>query len=324
MRKTLVLTITTALTAIAGCAPTAYKITPIPVGEKLVETTVATDGGLFLPKIALIDIDGPILNLRKPGIMSSGENPTAMAVGKITRALNDKSVRAVVLRINSPGGSVTASQIIYRHVVELRNAKPVVAMIMDVGASGGYYIACGANQIIAEPTCITGSIGVIMMTFNLETLLDKVGVSTDAITSGPKKDAGSPFRPLKSEERKIFQAMIDEFYEQFVKTVADARDELTEDQVRKLADGRVYTGKQAHKLGLIDRTGSLSDAIDCAKQLADVKAARVIMYDKSVGYRSTVYSTAPIGRIQNSGSHWLDMLPDAMMGQTHFMYLWRP
>jgi len=316
--------------AFVGCGPTAYKITPIPVSENLVETTVRTDRGVFLPKIALIDIDGILVNVRKSALLGPGENPTALVVEQLRKARQSDWVKAVVLRINSPGGTVTASAIVHREVQKLRAGsaghagKPVVAAIMDVGASGAYYIACGADEIVAEPTCVTGSIGVVMLKFNVAGLLEKIGVSTDAIKSGPKKDAGSPFRPLEPQERKIFQDLIEEFYDNFIHVVARSRDKLDIDRVRELADGRVYSGRQASELGLVDRLGTLDAAIGRAKELAGIPRARVVMYHRPTGYRGTIYSkSAPAG--ERGQVNLINLtVPDIFTPQGYFMYIWRP
>ena len=169
-----------------------------------------------------------------------------------------------MLRINSPGGGVTASDIMYRDLVHFREEthKPVVACMMDVAASGGYYLAMGCDRIYAHPSTVTGSIGVIMSLYNATGLMKIVGVTSDPIKSGPNKDIGNPGRPMTPEERAILQGMVTGFYDQFVDVVARAaRTSLTPEKVRELADGRVYSGAEAKKLGLIDEVGYLDDAL---------------------------------------------------------------
>jgi protease-4 len=320
---------------LAGCGggQMAYKITPIPASEELQEITVASDSGAFLPKIAIVDIEGTLANSRKSTLFGEGENMMAMAVEKLQKAAADSKVKAVVLRINSPGGTVTSSDILYREVLKVRQGdeakgyagKPVVAAMMDLAASGGYYVACGADEIVAEPTSVTGSIGVVMLTYNVKGLFDKVGVSTDAIKSGPMKDAASPFRPMKPEERELFQSMINEYYEGFLTVVASSRTKLTKEQIRKLADGRVYTGRQACTLGLVDEVGSLDDAIDNAKARAGVKRARVIMYDRPVGYRGTIYSESEPIKPEASQNGLINVqVPEFLQQGGAFLYLWQP
>ena len=204
-------------------------------------------------KILLVDVSGMISSEDKESFYTY---PSMIATIKeeLTRASRDESVKALVLRINTPGGTVTASDIIH-HELKLFKASrkiPVIASIMDVGASGGYYIASAADRILAHPSTVTGSIGVIMLTVNAHGLLEKVGVEATAITSGPRKDMGSPFRVMTPEERGIFQALIDSFYQRFLSVVQDGRPNLQMEQIKKLADGRIYTGDQAKAAGLVD------------------------------------------------------------------------
>jgi protease-4 len=335
MRRGICLLIVAMLTGLSGCGggQMAYKITPIPASEELQETTVASDPGAFLPKVAIVDIEGTISNSRKSTLFGEGENMMALTVEKLQKAAADPKVKAVVLRINSPGGTITASDILYREVLKVRQGdeakgyagKPVVAAMMDIAASGGYYVACGADEIVAEPTSVTGSIGVVMLTYNVKGLFDKVGVSTDAIKSGPMKDASSPFRPMKPEERQLFQSMITEYYENFLTVVAASRTKLSKDEIRKLADGRIYTGRQACSLGLVDEIGGLEDAIENAKARACIHKARVIMYDRPAGYRGTIYSESEHVKPEVSQNGLINVqIPEFLQQQGAFLYLWQP
>jgi protease-4 len=177
---------------------------------------------------------------------------------------DDASIKAIVLRIESPGGGVASSQEIYESVRRVRSGgKVVVASMGGVAASGGYYVACGAERIFANAGTLTGSIGVIVQLANAEELLRKVGVMPTVITSGAFKDSGNPTRSLRPEERQVFQALVDDVHQQFVEAVAQGRN-LPLDEVRQVADGRVYTGRQARDLRLIDELGSLDDAVTYA------------------------------------------------------------
>jgi len=190
---------------------------------------------------------------------------------QLRRAAEDPSIRAVVLRLNSPGGSAAAAQEIGREVDRLRQAgKKVVASMGDTAASGAYWIAAKADRIVANPATITGSIGVIIQTQHLVGLYEKLGIDTETIKSGPHKDMGSAARPLTPEERRIFQGMVDDIYDQFVAVVARGR-EMEESRVRQLADGRVFTGNQAKELGLVDELGDLRDAVRLAGRLAGIR-----------------------------------------------------
>ena len=195
----------------------------------------------------------------------------------LTEFRHDPNVKSVVLRIDSPGGSVGASQEIYKEVMRTNEIKPVIASMGSIGASGGYYAALGAENIIANPGTMTGSIGVIVKFPNLEGLFEKIGYRSEVIKSGPLKDVGASNRPMSEEERKLMQNLIDNVYGQFVRDIAAARG-MEEDIIQKLADGRVYTGEQALEVGLIDSLGNFTDAIIIAADMGglDVEDPRLI------------------------------------------------
>ena len=179
---------------------------------------------------------------------------------------NNPDVKSIVLRIESPGGAVGAAQEIYREVKRTSGQKPVVASMGSMGASGGYYAALGADNIIANPGTMTGSIGVIVKFPNLEGLFEKIGYKSEVIKSGPLKDVGASDRPLSEEERILMQDLIDNVYNQFVRDIAAARD-MPEETISELADGRIFTGEQALAVGLIDNLGNFTDAIVLAAEL---------------------------------------------------------
>jgi protease-4 len=195
----------------------------------------------------------------------------------LTEFRHDPNVKSIVLRIDSPGGSVGASQEIYKEVMRTNEVKPVIASMGSMGASGGYYAALGAENIIANPGTMTGSIGVIVKFPNLEGFFEKIGYRSEVIKSGPLKDVGASNRPMSEEERKLMQDLIDNVYGQFVRDIAAARD-MEEDIIRELADGRIYTGEQALEVGLIDSLGNFTDAITIAADMGglDVEDPRLI------------------------------------------------
>jgi protease IV len=208
------------------------------------------DGGV---KIGVIAIEGVL----------SGDL-AERTVRQLTKYGDDPSIKAIVLRVDSPGGGVASSQEIYEEVKRVRaHGKLVVASLGSVAASGGYYIACVADRIFANAGSVTGSIGVIVQLANAEDLLRKVGLASTVITSGPFKDSGNPTRALRPEEREVFQALVDDVYQQFVEAVAQGRN-LPVDDVRRAADGRIYTGRQAKTLRLVDELGSFQDAVTYA------------------------------------------------------------
>lgn len=207
-------------------------------------------------KIALVEIRGPLYS-------------ATSYVKQIKRWRKDKSVDAILIRLNSPGGSIAASQEIYDEVCRARLEKPVVVTMGVVAASGAYYIACGADTIIANPGTITGSIGVIFEFINYEKLFNKIGFYAETLKSGKFKDAGSPTRSMTEEDRKYLQGIIDDAYEQFVQVIVEER-QLDRQELKHLADGRIFTGKQAYESGLIDLLGSQEDAVTVAAAMADI------------------------------------------------------
>ena len=189
-------------------------------------------------------------------------------------------IKAVVVRIDSPGGAVAPTQEIYEEVLKLRKKKPVIASLSGMAASGGYYIASACEKIVANPGTLTGSIGVIMELGNIEELMRKLGLKGYSIKSGPHKDLGSPLRPLSPEGRVILQALVDNVHGQFVRAVARGRG-VPEAKIRKLADGRVYSGEQAMGLGLVDHLGNMEDAIDLAAKRGGIKGLPQVIYSRS-------------------------------------------
>jgi protease-4 len=320
------------LLPVGGCF-NGLVLTPAHVGSGVEETEITPPCRLLCrEKIALIDVEGVLMNARTSGLFSSGDNPVSLFRERLDAAALDKHVKAVVLRINSPGGGVTASDIMYRDLVNFREetGKPVIACMMDVAASGGYYLAMGCDRVWAHPTTVTGSIGVIMSLYNATGLLKMVGVTTEPIKSGPNKDIGNPGRPMTPAERAILQGIVNGFYDQFVEVVAKGRKaHLTPERVRELADGRVYTGVEAKKLGLVDEVGYLEDALKCALDAACMKDAAVIAYDNcSGGYRGSIYARAPNipkdinVRVEVPGLSGLS--GSAGLGGSGFFYLWEP
>lgn len=190
-------------------------------------------------------------------------------VRQLDRWAEDDNVRAIVIHVNSPGGGVAASQEIYDKILQIRNetGKPVVASMSSVCASGGYYVACAADQIVANPGTLTGSIGVILQWPVLDDMLDKVGIEYETIKSGERKDMGSPFRKPTDADRDAFQSVIDDVYQQFVAAIAEQRN-MNWDDVLRLADGSIYSGRQAFELNLIDTLGTFEDAVSLAGELS--------------------------------------------------------
>ena len=208
-------------------------------------------------RLALIRIEGPIIDAKD-------------TIDEIKEYTKDKSIKAIVLRVDSPGGAVAPSQEIYEEVKKAVAKKKVVVSMGSVAASGGYYISAPATKIIANPGTLTGSIGVIMEIPNIEKLMDKIGIKTEVIKSGRHKDIASAFRSMGKEEREILQGVMDNVHEQFIRAVAEGR-KMKVEELRKIADGRIFTGEQAKTYGLVDELGTLEDAIKIAADLAGMK-----------------------------------------------------
>ena len=216
--------------------------------------------------IGVVEVTGPILSSRK-------------IIEDFKAFMDDDAIKAIILRVDSPGGGIGPSQEIYRELMKTRDAKTVIASMGSVAASGGYYIACATQGIVANSGTITGSIGVIMEYANIEQIAKKIGISPVVIKSGEYKDMGSPMRELKDNEKQLFQNLVDELHAQFVSDAADARNMET-DVMAKLADGRVYTGQTAMKLKLVDRIGNMDDAVQWAGQMAGIEGELTLVYPK--------------------------------------------
>lgn len=227
-------------------------------------------------KIAVIYIDGVIIGGRGQSSLLAESGGTDYLIRQLHEARDDESVKAILLRINSPGGSAPASQEVGEEIKKIRaGGKLVVTSMGDVAASGGYWLAACSDKIYANPSTLTGSIGVYMPYTNWEELYEKIGVRQEKIKSGPHKDILSPERPMTDEERAIIQTMVDDMYNQFVVIVSEGR-KMEPERVRQLADGRIYTGNQAKELGLVDELGNMYDAIDGTAQLAGIKGKPVL------------------------------------------------
>lgn len=247
------------------------KINFITAGTYLASGAITYTRG---EKIALIYAEGDIIDGRGDQGTIGSENYRTL----IRKARLDRTIKAIVFRINSGGGSSLASENIWRELALAKQEKPVVVSFGDVAASGGYYIACGADSIFALPTTITGSIGVFGVVMNMEAFFkNKTGITFDGVKTGPYADAGAFYRPLNENERKMMQASVDLIYTQFKQRVAEGRGKDTA-YIDSIAQGRVWTGKRALEIGLIDRFGGLDDAVQCAARMARLTSYTVKEY----------------------------------------------
>ena len=220
----------------------------------------------FSSKIGVIPIEGAILD-------------SQAITEQLGRFRKDKGIKAIILRINSPGGAVGPTQEIYREVLRTMETKKVVASLGGVAASGGYYIAAAAKQIVANPGTITGSIGVIMEFVRFEELLNKIGIKLEVLKSGEFKDIGSPHRELTARDKELISALIADIQKQFVEAVASGRN-LSIEKTREIADGRIFSGAQAKELGLVDVLGNFQDAVELAKNMATIRGDVTLVYPK--------------------------------------------
>lgn len=274
--------------AAAGCSPVTLSVTLFADSSRLVESQVQRDKHARDAKIVMIDVRGVIAEKAEGGLLGgTGVSVDDLAV-RLRKAEEDSSVKAVILRINSPGGTVTGSDIMYREVRRFaaESRKPVVASLGEVAASGGYYLALAADRIIAEPTSVTGSIGVIMPTLNVSEGLNRIGIHSRSIKSGKNKDLANPLEPMRDEHYAVLQATVDEFYERFKGLVIERRTRpamagvrsLEMSRVDDLTDGRVVTGERAAAFWLVDQTGGVSEAFAIAKGLAGIDSATLVKY----------------------------------------------
>jgi protease-4 len=259
------------------------------------------DSGLSLgDKVGIVKVDGVILD--------------SVEINRQIKEFSERDdIKGVVIRINSPGGSVAPSQEIYNEISRLTEKKKVVASMSSVAASGGYYIAVAADRIVANPGTITGSIGVIVQYMNFEGLLSKLGLKGNVIKSGEFKDTGSPLRDMNAEEKKILQELVDDIEVQFVEAVAKGRD-IDLEVVRKLADGRIFSGAQAKANGLVDEIGGLQESVDLVASLAGMEPGPSVVYSKK--------------RIEGMWKYFMGDEPGSLFGSLYsglnIMYLARP
>jgi protease-4 len=238
----------------------------ISIGSKMLNTTFTKDYTKSGGNIGIIEINGVILSSKK-------------IIEDMKIFADQEAIKAIIIRIDSPGGGIGPSQEIYREIMKIRTKKKIIASMGSVAASGGYYVASATDGIVANPGTITGSIGVIMEYANIMEIAKKIGISPVVIKSGKYKDMGSPLRELKDTEKKIFQNLVNELHLQFVNDVAKAR-KIDIPTMKTLADGRIYTGEKAFNLKLIDRLGNLDDAVRWAGEIANIKGELNPVYPK--------------------------------------------
>ena len=289
-------------------------------GGPLEESVVEGDSG---PKLLMLDLSGPLTTHAEESRFGLGrqESPTARMREAIDLALEDDEIAALLLRIDSPGGTVIASDILHREVRRFKEKtqRPVIAQLMGAGTSGAYYVAMAADEVRAYPTTVTGSIGVIIAGINVSGLMERFGVTNQTITTGPFKDAGSPLRPMRTEERAQLESVARDLFGAFLDVVEAGRPKLERARIEALADGRIYSGPQALEAGLVDALGDLPQAVEAAKAAAGITGdARVVVYHRpGEEPESLLWASAAAPPAAPS----LD--PSVLAGPT-FLYLWSP
>jgi protease-4 len=323
------------LLAAAGCrhpiqAYTTAKVTthPSPVEDRGPLTAMTVGSPQFenpsAEKIAIVDVDGILLNAPLMGLTSLGENPVSLFREKLDCIAVDSCFTAVVVRINSPGGGVTASDIMWRDLCEFkaRTGKPVVACLMDVGAGGGYYIATAADLIVAHPTTVTGGMGVILNLYNLQDTMMQFNIFGTPIKAGKNIDLGTPIEPADDQARAILQEVADQYHERVREVVRQGRPRHDPEALEDF-DGRIFTARDALARQLIDQIGYLDEAVAAARQLGGSPGAKAVILHRANDPARTPYAVTANVPVQGS------ILPLSIPGLERtqlptFLYLWQP
>ena len=310
-------------TTLSGCVFITGDLNPFSRRPQPLEERVISGSGD--KKILLMDISGVITSEERGDSLGlrTSESTVARLEAELESAAQDDDIVALVLRINSPGGTVTGSDIIYDRLMRFKaqHDVPVFVQMLDVAASGGYYSALAADTIIASPTTVTGSIGVIFTSVSLEGLMDKIGVRNQTVTSGKMKDIGSPLRTMTPAERQVLDALVTDMQQRFIGLVHERRPNLTDEMKAQMVDGRVFSAQQALAGGLVDDIGYLDSTIERAKRTAGVRKAKVIRYRRPDEYSDSLYARGSIGPPQ---INLLNINLEALPRTPSFLYLWSP
>lgn len=318
--------------ALGGCKSlgpidvrTRVSVDPPPVADitPIVELPLAGTPGCG-PKVALIDVDGVLVNENQTGLMSAGYNPVDAFRAKLDFAAGRQDIAAVVLRIHSPGGGVTACDIMHRDLQRFRasTGRPVVACLMDVAAGGAYYLATAADEIVAHPTTVTGGLGVILNLYNLEDMLAQFNIVGVSIKAGSQVDIGSPLRMMPTQSRELLQQIADGFQERFRNAIIEARGSVLTGE-EDLWDGRILTAQAALTHSLVDSIGYLDDALHSAAWQAGGTPGNVVMLQPCRQRVQSIYTVTPNRPIQG------DLMPIDVPGLSRaklptFLYMWQP
>jgi len=320
MRKlylTIIMTTLIFVTACSGPQVRLFKEAPEPLKEYTLE-------GVGKDKILLIPVNGLISDMPKKGVIRTSPSLVEQVVLQLNKAEKDTQIKAVLLKINSPGGTITASDLLYHEIVSFKEktgAKIIVSM-MDIAASGAYYMSLPADKIIAHPTSVTGSIGVIFLQPKVTGLMDKIGLGVDVKKFGENKDMGSPFRESSEEEQKFLQKAVNDFGERFIRLVQKHR-KPDKQALTEIATARIFLADDALKLGLVDNIGYLRDAVKESKKLAKIPDdARVVVYRRAEFPEDNYYNVAGAASEEVTiAAINIDLLEPFSL-KTGFYYLW--
>ena len=271
-------------------------------------------------KVLLLSIDGIITSFSTKNFVMEQQSTVSQIVGKLNKAAKDKNIKAIILKINSPGGTVTSSNIIYQALIDFKKEKqiPIVSIFLDTATSGAYYIASSSDYIVANPTSITGSIGVIIKSVNLQKTIEKMGIKNQTITSGKNKALNDPLSTPNDEHQKILQEIVQQMYENFVSVVKiNRKNKLDLKQEDILFDGRIFTSQQAKNLGLIDEIGYFKDVVAWLEKKLSIENFKLITYTYKTGSFNNIYEIQE----KVSNQNLLNQLFNSKL-QNKILYLW--
>ena len=305
------------VTACSGPRIKLFSEAPEPLKEFTLE-------GRGTDRILLIPVNGLISDMPKKGLIGTSPSLVEQVVSQMNKAENDKRIKAVLFKINSPGGTITASDLLYHEILSFKEktgAKIIVSM-MDIATSGAYYMSLPADMIISHPTTVTGSVGVIFLQPKVSGLMNKIGLGVDVKKFGKNKDMGSPFRDSSEEEQKLMQNAVNNFGERFILLVQKHR-KPEKQALMEIATARIFLADEALKMGLIDRIGYLSDAVKESKKLAGIPDdARVVVYRRTEFPEDNYYNIAGVASEGLNYSAINVEIPDSLTLKTGFYYLW--
>ncbi len=308
---------------ISGCVLVSAGINPFSSGAKPLEEHEVSGSGRA--RIVMLDITGEITSESSGSNfgLTVRESTVSRMEAALQMAADDDRVEALILRLNSPGGTVTASDILYQQIRKFKEESgvPVIAEVVDLAASGAYYAALAADEIVAHPTSIVGSIGVILQSVSMSGLMQKIGVRNQSIKTGAMKDIGSPLSDMTDAQRAVLQSVVNDMYDRFLHLVHENRPNLTPEADEQLRDGRIFSAQQALAGGLIDRIEYLDETIERTKKAVGVEDATVVVYRHSGEHVRGVYSQAGNGSLQ---MNLLNVEAAAMPATPRLLYLWNP